>query len=130
MYRIKGVATKFTYQGKLEVRIDKAQYDQLFDQFSYYLCRNFNRPPPCLVRHDYEGGNRRYRRYYICLTINKLDRKEDFLTLLGLDVTANYKLRAYNSGGASGLAAQLIDVSPLERSGNVRETTKHPFPDF
>ena len=104
---IKGVATGFDYHGKLKVRIDKASYDQLFDQFRCYLCRNFNRPPPCLFRTDHHG----VRQYFIHLTLNKLDRKEDFKTLLGERVTVRYKLRAYKVKSTSGLVAQLIDYA-------------------
>ena len=106
---ITGVATKFNYQGKLEIRIDKASYDQLFEQFRCYLCRNFNRPPPCILRSEPEGDRRR-RRYFIFFTLNKLDRKEDYDCLLGKNVTVRYKLRAYCAKGASGLVAQLMDV--------------------
>jgi len=103
---IKGVATGFDYHGKLKVRIDKESYLLSFDQFRCYLCRNFNRPPPCLFRTDHHG----VRSYFIHLTLNKLDRKEDFKTLLGESVTAGYKLRAYKIKRASGLVAQLVDV--------------------
>ena len=102
---IKGVATGFDYHGKLKVRIDKASYDQLFDQFRCYLCRNFNRPPPCLFRTDHHG----VRQYFIHLTLNKLDRKEEYYSK-GQSVTVRYKLRAYKVKRASGLVAQLIDV--------------------
>jgi len=104
MNRITGVATKFNYQGKLEIRIDKASYDQLYEQFRFYLCKTFNRCPPCLFRTE-----NRTRQYYICFTLNKLDRKEDYC-LLGQSVTIRYKLRAHKIKGASGLVAQLMDV--------------------
>ena len=105
MNSITGVATKFTYQGKLELRIDKAQYDRLFDQFRYYLCRNFNRPPPCLVRSEHGT-----RQYYIFLTLNKLDRKSDYQSLIGQQVRVRYKLRSYEIKNVRGLVARLIDI--------------------
>jgi len=104
---ITGVAILFTHQGKLRLEINKNSYDRLFDQFRCYLCRNFNRPPPCHSRTDYANG---VRAYYIDLTLNKLDRKEDYDCLLGKNVTVRYKLRCYKIKGASGLVAQLVDV--------------------
>jgi hypothetical protein len=103
MNLITGVAILYTFQGKLRLEIDKTSYDQLIDQFRCYLCRNFNRPPPCSFRT--ENG---VRAYYIDLTLNKLDRKEDYQ--LGERVKVCYKLRSYKVRGASGLVAQLCDI--------------------
>ena len=105
MHSITGTAILFTYQRKLRLEINKASYDQLIDQFRCYLCRNFNRPPPCSFRTTHAG-----RAYYLDLTLNKLDRKEDYQTLLGKNVRVHYKLRAYKVKRASGLVAQLVDV--------------------
>ena len=105
MNTITGVASNFNYRGKLCLKIDQAQYHQLLVQFRYYLCKHFNRPPPCFFRTEYGS-----RAYYFDLTLNKLDRKEDYSFLLGKSVTIKYKLRCYKVKFTSGLVAQLMDV--------------------